>query len=79
MLAEIQYRLKSANNPRYLPRVRLEYDRVKAELDSGKAELSNTVQIYQQFVDRNIALKKSAYVWQSPMSGSTTLISSFLA
>jgi chromosome segregation ATPase len=46
--------LKIANE--HLPRVRLEYDRVKAELNSKKSELSNTVQIYQQFVDRNIAL-----------------------
>jgi len=38
--------------------VRLEYDIVKAELNSKRAELNNTVQIYQQFVDSNIALKK---------------------
>jgi predicted transcriptional regulator len=42
----------------YLPSVRLEYDIVKAELNSIRAELNNTVQIYQQFVDSNIALKK---------------------
>ena len=42
----------------YLPLVRLEYDRAKAELNSLKAELSITVQIYQQFVDSNVALKK---------------------
>ena len=42
----------------YLPLVRLEYDRTKAELNSLKAELSSTVQIYQQFVDSNVALKK---------------------
>ena len=42
----------------YLPSVRLEYDVVKAELNSIRAELNNTVQIYQQFVDSNIALKK---------------------
>lgn len=41
-----------------LPLVRLEYDRTKAELNSLKAELSNVVRIYQQFVDSNIALKK---------------------
>jgi hypothetical protein len=52
---EVVELLKIANE--HLPRVRLEYDRVKAELNSKKAELSNTVQIYQQFVDRNIALK----------------------
>ena len=48
--------LKIANG--YLPLVRLEYDRTKAELNSLKAELSNVVRIYQQFVDSNIALKK---------------------
>ncbi|MGA9316886.1 MAG: hypothetical protein WBV84_02410 [Nitrososphaeraceae archaeon] len=49
----------------YLPRVRLEYDRVKeeknslqAELNSWKAELNNIARTYQQFVDRNVALKK---------------------
>ena len=42
----------------YLPSVRLEYDIVKAELNSIRAELNNTVQIYQQFVDSNVALKK---------------------
>jgi hypothetical protein len=39
-------------------RVRLEYDRLKAELDSLKAEISNSVQVYQDFCDRNIELKK---------------------
>ncbi|MGH9982832.1 MAG: hypothetical protein ACRD8W_02615, partial [Nitrososphaeraceae archaeon] len=55
--------LKIAN--RYLPRIRLEYDRVKeekrfseAELNSWKAAVSNEVRVYQQFVDRNVALKK---------------------
>jgi predicted transcriptional regulator len=41
----------------HLPRARLEYDRVKAELNSWKAELSNTVRIYQGFCDRNLELK----------------------
>jgi hypothetical protein len=55
--------LRIAN--RYLPRIRLEYDRVKeeinlrkAESNSWKAELNNIVRTYQQFVDRNIELKK---------------------
>ena len=46
-------------------RVRLEYDRVieelnltRAELNSWKAAVSNEVRVYQQFVDRNVALKK---------------------
>ena len=60
---EIVELLKIANG--YLPRVRLEYDRLQeqkrlseAELNSRKAELSNTVRIYQQFVDRNVELKR---------------------
>jgi lambda repressor-like predicted transcriptional regulator len=48
--------LKIANG--HLPRVRLEYDRVKDELNSCRAELSNTVQIYQQFCDRNLEMNK---------------------
>ena len=55
--------LKIANG--YLPRVRLEYDSLtekksslEAELNSWKAELSNTARTYQQFVDWNIELKK---------------------
>ena len=49
----------------HLPKVRLEYDRVKEEINSSKAELSswkaavsNEVRIYQDFCDRNLALKK---------------------
>jgi hypothetical protein len=60
---EVVELLKIANN--FLPRVRLEYDRLKeekssleAELNSWKAELSNTVRIYQGFCDRNLELKK---------------------
>ena len=53
---EVVELLKIANG--YLPRVRLEYDRLKDELNSWKAELRNTVQIYQGFCDRNIVLKK---------------------
>ena len=60
---EVVELLKIAN--RHLPRVRLEYDRineetnsVKAELNSSKAELNNIALTYQQFVDRNIALKR---------------------
>ena len=60
---EIIELLRIANG--YLPRVRLEYDRVKeeknslqAELNSWKAALNNEVRTYQQFVDSNIALKK---------------------
>ena len=60
---EVVELLKIANG--YLPRVRLEYDRVKeeknslqAELNSWKAALNNEVRTYQQFVDSNITLKK---------------------
>lgn len=60
---EVVELLKIANG--YLPRVRLEYDRLKeekksleAELSSWKAELNNIARTYQQFVDRNIELKK---------------------
>ena len=53
---EVVELLKIANG--FLPRVRLEYDRVKGELNSGKAELGNIVRTYQHFVDRSIALKK---------------------
>ena len=47
--------LKIANG--HLPRVQLEYDRLKAELNSLKAEINNSVRIYQQFCYRNVALK----------------------
>jgi hypothetical protein len=60
---EVVELLKIANG--YLPRVRLEYDRCKeeinlskAELNSWKAELNNIARTYQQFVDRNVALKR---------------------
>jgi len=61
--AEVVELLNIANG--YLPRARLEYDRLKEEMNSTKAELnswkaavSNEVRVYQQFVDRNVALKK---------------------
>lgn len=61
--AEVIELLRIAN--KYLPRVRLEYDRVneeinlsKAELESWKAAISNEVRVYQDFCDRNLALKK---------------------
>ena len=60
---EVVELLKIANG--YLPRVRLEYGRLKeeksaleAELNSCKAELSNTVRTYQDFCDLNLKLKK---------------------
>ena len=59
---EVVELLKIANG--YLPRIRLEYDRVKEEINSNKAELnswkaavSNEVRVYQDFSDRNLALK----------------------
>jgi hypothetical protein len=55
--------LKIANG--YLPRVRLEYDRLndemnlrKAEKNSLNAEIGNAVRTYQDFCDRNVELKK---------------------
>ena len=55
--------LKIANG--YLPRVRLEYNRVKeekssleAELNSWKVAIRNEVRVYQDFCDRNLKLKK---------------------
>ena len=61
--AEVVELLNIANG--YLPRARLEYDRLKEEMNSTKAELnswkaavSNEVRVYQQFVDRNVALKR---------------------
>jgi Homeodomain-like domain len=59
---EVMELLKIANG--YLPRVRLEYDRLqqeinstKAELNSWKAAVSNEVRVYQDFCDRNLILK----------------------
>ena len=52
---EVEELLKVANG--CLPRVRLEHDRLNAELNSLKAETSNIARTYQQFVDRNIELK----------------------
>ena len=52
---EVVELLRIANG--YLPRIRLEYDRHKAELSSLKAEITNSVRIYQDFCDRNVALK----------------------
>jgi hypothetical protein len=55
--------LRIAN--RHLPRIRLEYDRVKeeinlskAELNSWKASTTNEVRVYQDFCNRNLTLKK---------------------
>ncbi len=60
---EVVELLKIANG--YLPRVRLEYDRLKeeksslqAEINSWRTELNNIARTYQRFVDRNIELKK---------------------
>ena len=60
---EVVELLKIANG--YLPRVRLEYDRLReekrlfeAEINSWKAAVNNEVRVYQDFCDRNLALKK---------------------
>jgi hypothetical protein len=59
---EVAELLKIANGS--LPRVKLEYDRIryelnywKAETNSWKAAVSNEVQVYQDFCDRNLILK----------------------
>jgi hypothetical protein len=61
--AEVAQLLKIASG--YLPRVRLEYNRIieeinctKAELNSWKAAVSNEVRVYQDFCDRNLVLNK---------------------
>jgi predicted nuclease with TOPRIM domain len=61
--SEVMELLRIANG--YLPRIRLEYDRLKeekssieAEINSTKAGLDNTVRIYQQFCDRNVEMNK---------------------
>ena len=60
---EVVELLKIANG--YLPRVRLEYDRVKeerssleAELNSWKVEISNAVRIYQRILRPKFGIKK---------------------
>lgn len=53
---EILVLLKIANE--YLLKVRWEYGRLKAEKNSMKAELDDTVRIYQDFCDRNLKLNK---------------------
>jgi predicted transcriptional regulator len=53
---EVVALLKIANG--YLPRVRLEYDRLQAELNSLKAEINNSVRTYQDFCNRNLEMNK---------------------
>ena len=64
--AEVVELLKVANG--YLPRVRLEYDRIKIELNSWKAAVSNAARTYQQFCDRNLALKNREDELQSSIN-----------
>jgi hypothetical protein len=63
---EVVELLKVANG--HLPRIRLEYDRVKSELNSWKAEVSNAARIYQLFCDRNLALKNREDELQSSVN-----------
>ena len=60
---EVVKLLKIANG--YLPKVRFEYGRIneemnstKTELNSWKAATNNEVRLYQDFCDRNLALKR---------------------
>src|SRR5918996_1130011 len=71
--SEVVELLKIANG--HLPRVRLEYDRVKEEIYSSKAELnswkaavSNEVRVYQDFCNRNLALKNREDELQSSVN-----------
>lgn len=64
--SEVLALLKIANG--YLPRVRLECDRLKEEIRSVKAELNNTVRTYQDFCDRNIKLSKREHELQLSIS-----------
>ena len=71
--SEVVELLRIANG--YLPRVRLEYDRVKEEIYSSKAELnswkaavSNEVRVYQDFCNRNLALKNREDELQSSVN-----------
>jgi hypothetical protein len=63
---EVLELLKIAN--RYLPRVRLEYDRLNWEINSKKAELNNIARIYQDFCDRNLNLSKREHELQLSIS-----------
>jgi hypothetical protein len=63
---EILELLKIANS--YLPRVKLEYDRLKEERNSMKAELNNIARIYQGFCDRNLKLSKREHDLQISIS-----------
>ena len=71
---EVVELLKIANG--YLPRVRLEYDIFKeeinlrkSELNSLKAEINNSARIYQDFSDRNLALKNREDELQLSING----------
>jgi len=64
---EVMELLKISNG--YLPRVRLEYDRLKAEINTLEAEKCNSVRIYQQFIDRNIELKRREDELQLSING----------
>jgi chromosome segregation ATPase len=48
--------LRIANG--YLPSVKFEYERLKAEVRSLEAEKCNSVRVYQEFTDRIIEMKK---------------------
>jgi hypothetical protein len=52
----------------YLPRIRLEYDRLQQQKNSMKAELQNTVRTYQDFCDRNLRLYRREHELQHSIS-----------
>jgi hypothetical protein len=63
---EVLALLKIANG--YLPRIRLEYDRLKVEKNSMKAELDKTIRTYQDICDRNLKLDKREHELQLSIS-----------
>ena len=54
---QIVEHLESAKG--YLPRVRLEYDRLKAELNSLEDEKSNSIEDYHQLCNEISEMKKT--------------------
>jgi len=68
--AEVIELLRIANGR--LPWVRLEYDRLTAKLSSLKAEIHNSVRIYQDFCDKNLDMNKRINELQVTINESET-------
>ena len=56
----------------HLPWVRLEYDRLTTKLSSLKAEIHNSVRIYQDFCDKNLDMNKRINELQVTINESET-------